>query len=173
MHKLAYQIIASPVGDLIIGASEAGCCLVEYTDRGSLDAVKKRIERRYKGVLVESENALLSFVRNELDQFFAGHLRIFTFPLDLKGSAFERKVWDTLLAIPFGQTTTYGNVAQSVGKPLAARAVGRANGANPLAIVVPCHRVIQKDGGMRGYGGGIWRKEALLKLESGRLGTLL
>jgi O-6-methylguanine DNA methyltransferase len=167
MRELAYQIIESPVGELIIGGSEAGCCLVEYVDRGGSDTIRSRTERRYGGVMVETKSALLSFVQDELDRYFSGCLRRFSFPLDMKGSPFERSVWDALLAIPYGGTTTYGDIARTVGKPLATRAVGRANGANPLAIVVPCHRVIQSDGGMRGYGGGIWRKEALLNLESG------
>src|SRR5205807_107470 len=104
----------------------------------------------------------------ELTQYFAGSLTRFTAPLDLKGSLFELAVWRELLAIPYGVTSSYGALAAKLGKPGASRAVGRANGANMAAIVVPCHRVIEANGQLRGYGGGLWRKRALLELESGQ-----
>ncbi len=89
----------------------------------------------------------------------------FSVPLDLKGTPFQMEVWKQLINIPYGETRTYGEIARSVGKPLAMRAVGRANGDNYLSIVVPCHRVIQSDGKLRGYGGGLWRKKYLLTIE--------
>jgi AraC family transcriptional regulator of adaptative response/methylated-DNA-[protein]-cysteine methyltransferase len=167
MRELRYGIVASPLGELVVGAGDAGCCLVEYLDRGGLPAIRSRIERRYRGRLVEGECDLLTRVRDELREYFAGGRRAFTFPLDLQGSPFERAVWAALLSISYGRTATYGEIARAAGRPLAARAVGRANGANPLAIVVPCHRVVERGGGLRGYGGGAWRKRVLLELEAG------
>jgi methylated-DNA-[protein]-cysteine S-methyltransferase len=108
----------------------------------------------------------LDQLESELDQYFKILRQKFLVPLDVRGTPFQRAVWDQLLSIPYGETRTYGEIARLVGKPLAVRAIGRANGDNPLAIVIPCHRVIQYDGKLKGYGGGLWRKEYLLALES-------
>jgi methylated-DNA-[protein]-cysteine S-methyltransferase len=115
-------------------------------------------------------------VRAQLDAYFAGERRAFELALAPAGTPFQRDVWAALVAIPYGATTTYGELARAIGRPAAVRAVGAANGANPIAIVVPCHRVIGKDGTLTGYGGGLPRKELLLALEarvSGRAPQLL
>ncbi len=155
----------SPAGELVVGASSRGCCLVEYVERGGLEKIKSWTRRRYHLEMVEGEIPLLQRVEEELRSYFSGSLRLFSFPLDLQGTAFEQSVWQELLAISYGRRTTYAELARRVNKPKAFRAVGRANGSNPLAIVVPYHRVVQTGGGMGGYGGGIWRKEFLLDLE--------
>ena len=103
----------------------------------------------------------------QLEQYFAGERRAFDVPLDLRGSDFQRSVWSALLEIPYGATASYGEIARRVGRPGKARAVGRANGSNPVAVIVPCHRVIGADGTLTGYGGGMERKRALLDLEAG------
>jgi methylated-DNA-[protein]-cysteine S-methyltransferase len=102
----------------------------------------------------------------ELDAYFAGRLRRFTVPLDLRGTPFQRRVWEQLRAIPYGQTRSYGQVAGALEQPTAMRAVGHANGCNPVSIIVPCHRVIGAGGALVGYGGGLERKQALLELEA-------
>ena len=163
--RIFFTTFDSPVGELIVGASSRGCCLVEYVERGGLEKIKSWTRRRYKLETVERKNALLDKMEEELRSYFSGSLRSFSFPLDLQGTVFEQSVWQELLAIPYGQRKTYMDLAKRVNKPKAFRAVGRANGSNPLAIVVPCHRVVQTGGGMGGYGGGIWRKEFLLDLE--------
>lgn len=112
------------------------------------------------------ETPLLLNLQRELEEYFAGRLREFTVPVRLKGTGFQRAVWDRLLLIPYGQTATYGQVAKEIGLPKACRAVGQANHVNPVSILVPCHRVVGADGKLTGYGGGLERKEALLKLES-------
>jgi methylated-DNA-[protein]-cysteine S-methyltransferase len=106
-------------------------------------------------------------VIEQLEQYFAGERRAFDVPLDLRGSDFQRSVWSALLEIPYGATASYGEIARRVGRPGKARAVGRANGSNPVAVIVPCHRVIGADGTLTGYGGGMERKRALLDLEAG------
>jgi methylated-DNA-[protein]-cysteine S-methyltransferase len=106
----------------------------------------------------------------ELDAYFAGDLREFSIPLDLQGTEFQRRVWGLLLPIPYGETKSYGQIASALGRPKASRAVGQAIGTNPVAIIVPCHRVIGASGGLVGYGGGLHRKQALLDLEAGNLG---
>lgn len=103
----------------------------------------------------------------QLDAYFAGRLRAFDLPLDLAGTAFQRAVWDLLLAIPHGATRTYGALAAELGQPSATRAVGAANGRNPVSVIVPCHRLIAAGGGLVAYGGGLDRKRALLDLEQG------
>ncbi len=101
----------------------------------------------------------------QLREYFSGSRRAFDLPLDVHGTAFQRTVWDKIARIPYGATTTYGKIAQGIGKPKSARAVGAANGANPLPIIIPCHRVIGANGSLTGYGGGLEMKAALLRLE--------
>jgi O-6-methylguanine DNA methyltransferase len=105
-------------------------------------------------------------VASQLDDYFNGKLRQFNIPLDLRGTTFQRQVWNLLCDIPWGETRSYGHIAKALGRPKAARAVGRAVGTNPVSIVVPCHRIIGSNGALTGYGGGLDRKEALLKLEA-------
>ena len=105
----------------------------------------------------------------QLDEYFAGERTAFDLPLRQEGSAFEQRVWAELLAIPYGETASYGEIAARIGRPGMARAVGRANARNPIAIICPCHRVIGGDGSLTGYGGGLDTKRALLELESGAL----
>jgi len=102
----------------------------------------------------------------ELDAYFAGSLKKFSVPLDLRGTEFQRRVWELLLHIPYGETRSYGQIARAIGRPEASRAVAQAVGTNPVAIIVPCHRVIGASGGLVGYGGGLHRKQALLELEA-------
>lgn len=110
---------------------------------------------------------LIEEARRQLEQYFAGKLRQFDLPLDLEGTVFQSRVWNGLLAIPYGETCSYSQLAQQIGAPRAVRAVGSANRANPVVIVVPCHRVIAADGSLGGYGGGLDRKQFLLGLERG------
>jgi methylated-DNA-[protein]-cysteine S-methyltransferase len=102
---------------------------------------------------------------SQLDEYFTGRRRVFELPLTLHGTAFQQRVWAALLEIPYGQTRSYGELAEHLGRPTAARAVGLANGRNPIGVIVPCHRLVAADGGLVGYGGGIDRKQALLAHE--------
>jgi methylated-DNA-[protein]-cysteine S-methyltransferase len=122
-------------------------------------------------IQVEDNNAYNRKAAEELDAYFAGELRQFSVPLDLRGTAFQRRVWQRLLEIPYGETRSYGYIARALGRPTAGRAVGRANGTNPVSIIVPCHRVIGADGRLVGYGGGLDRKKALLDLEAQATGS--
>jgi methylated-DNA-[protein]-cysteine S-methyltransferase len=112
-----------------------------------------------------ADNPVLRQAADQLGAYFAGTLRRFDLPLDLRGTSFQKRVWSELLRIPFGETRSYGELARVVGNPNASRAVGAANGRNPVAIVVPCHRVIGSDGGLVGFGGGLHYKRRLLDLE--------
>lgn len=122
---------------------------------------------------VDPVDEVLSATRAQIDEYFAGRRREFDIPLALEGPSFHRRVWTQLCSIPYGATISYGQLAKDVGDPDAARAVGSANGANPIVIIVPCHRVIGADGSLVGYGGGLRRKRTLLDLESGRISLAL
>lgn len=113
-------------------------------------------------------DAILDKARRQLDQYFAGKLRVFELPLAPKGTPFQQRVWQALLAIPYGATRSYGQQAVAIGSPQASRAVGLANGRNPISIIIPCHRVIGSKGALTGYGGGMERKQLLLDLERGQ-----
>lgn len=132
--------------------------LLEF-DRGTFPANKPQ------AMWTESESATRPYVR-ELEEYFAGERRNFNFPLDLRGTEFQLKCWRALLEIPYGETRTYADIARAVGQPRGFRAVGLANNRNPIAIVVPCHRVIASDGTLCGYGGGLDIKQKLLDLEA-------
>jgi AraC family transcriptional regulator of adaptative response/methylated-DNA-[protein]-cysteine methyltransferase len=159
--------LESPLGPMIAGATENGVSFLEWHDRGGVHHIRARVIKRYRCDLVEGSSAHLAALGRELRAYFDRQLREFTVPIDVTGTAFEQLVWRELLGIPYGETRSYGQIAASLDKPGASRAVGRANGANYLAIVIPCHRVIESNGNLRGYGGKLWRKRALLDLERG------
>lgn len=164
--KLVYNYLESPLGTLIIGTTAKGCCLLEFNDRHELSAIKSRYKKWYQVDCVEGSHPTLDRLESELKEYFNGKLRDFSIPLDLRGTQFETSVWNELLQIPYGETRSYGDIAKKLDNSSASRAVGRANGNNPVAIIVPCHRVIASNGKLHGYGGGLWRKEKLLALES-------
>lgn len=157
----------TPLGPMVAGATGEGVCLLEFTDRRMLEAQLRTLQRRFKCAIVPGRNAHLQQLQSELDQYFAGTLRAFTVPLVFPGTRFQRKVWEGLLAIPYGETRSYEEMAATAGSPGASRAAGTANGMNRIAILIPCHRVVNKDGKLGGYGGGLWRKQKLLDLERG------
>lgn len=161
METVYYSRIDSPVGPLGIAASASGLLALEF-DRGKFSSKNRGIE----------SSAKTQEYVDALREYFAGTLRQFTFPLDLRGTPFQLKCWRALLEIPYGETRTYADIARAVGCPNGYRAVGLANNRNPIAIVVPCHRVIASDGTLCGYGGGLEVKRKLLELEGALSGTL-
>lgn len=158
----------SPLGPLVLGASSQGVCLLEFSDRRMLETQFKALRKRFAAPLLPGENPHLRRLKAELEDYFAGRLRKFSVPLVYPGTPFQQKVWSALLEIPYGETRSYEDLARAVGSPRATRAVGTANGSNRIAIVIPCHRVVNKGGKLGGYGGGVWRKQRLLDLEQGR-----
>jgi AraC family transcriptional regulator of adaptative response/methylated-DNA-[protein]-cysteine methyltransferase len=159
--------IRSPLGPLVAGATDEGICLLEFSDRRSLEAQFAAVRKRLAAPLVPGSNEHLERLDRELTSYFAGSLERFSVPLICPGTAFQQRVWKQLLAIPHGETRSYDEIALAIGEPNAVRAVGRANGLNRIAILIPCHRVVGKDGALTGYGGGLWRKRYLLDLERG------
>jgi methylated-DNA-[protein]-cysteine S-methyltransferase len=156
-----HVIVASPVGPLTIVA-DGGAIAALY-----MDAQRHAPQPETSGLPADPGDEPFATAARQLDAYFAGQLTEFDLPLALAGTDFQRKVWAGLRAIPYGQTVSYGELARRIGSPAASRAVGLANGRNPVAIVVPCHRVIGSDGSMTGYGGGLDRKRFLLALEQG------
>jgi AraC family transcriptional regulator of adaptative response/methylated-DNA-[protein]-cysteine methyltransferase len=159
--------IDSPLGPLLAGATEKGVCLLEFTERRMLEAQFATLRKRFRCAVVPGRNEHLSRLKQELAAYFTGELREFTVPLIYPGSPFQVRVWDELQKITYGQTCSYEELARRAGSPGAQRAVGQANGLNRIAIVIPCHRVVNKGGKLGGYGGGLWRKQFLLDLEQG------
>lgn len=159
--NIVYAEFSSAQGNVYLAATTRGLAGMWFTDQRHLPDVSA-----WEQVDNASQQRVLKETQRQLQAYFAGQLRQFDIPLDLSaGTAFQQSVWQALLAIPFGKTTSYGALSSSIGKPLAVRAVGTAIGRNPIGVIVPCHRVIGADGSLTGYAGGLHRKEAFLKLE--------
>lgn len=169
---MATAMIDSPLGPLLAGATDAGLCLLGFADRHSLEVVLPALTRQLGLPAVPGDHRFLERLRRELTEYFAGRRRDFTVPLRPRGTPFQERVWEELRRLDFGETISYEQLAQRIGQPSAQRAVALANARNRLAIVIPCHRVVGKDGSLTGYGGGLWRKRLLLELERGRVLTV-
>ncbi|MDQ2776817.1 MAG: methylated-DNA--[protein]-cysteine S-methyltransferase [Acidobacteriota bacterium] len=157
--------IETAVGPMIAGSVSDGVCLLEFTDRRMLETQLQRLSRCFPFPVVPGESAHLLKLQTELAEYFSGARQNFTVPLVYPGTPFEQTVWSELLRIPYGETRSYEALAQTIGQRGASRAVGRANGMNRISILIPCHRVVNKNGELGGYGGGLWRKRILLDLE--------
>jgi AraC family transcriptional regulator of adaptative response/methylated-DNA-[protein]-cysteine methyltransferase len=155
----------SPLGPLVTAANDRGVCLVEFSDRRMLETQFTTLKRLFSCAIVPGENDHLRHLKEEIAAYFAGQLLQFAVPVVYPGSPFQVRVWDELRRIPYGETCSYEELARRIGSPSGQRAAGHANGANRIAIVIPCHRVVNKDGKLGGYGGGLWRKQGLLDLE--------
>jgi AraC family transcriptional regulator of adaptative response/methylated-DNA-[protein]-cysteine methyltransferase len=171
-ERITLAWVETPLGPMAAGVTESAVCLLEFTDRRMLEAQLETLSRRFRLPLLPGESPLLERLRQQLREYFCGTRHSFDLPLDYPGTDFQRRVWDALRRIPFGQTRSYAELARELGKPGAGRAVGHANGLNRIAILVPCHRVIAADGGLGGYGGGLWRKLRLLEQEGAVPGGL-
>ncbi len=155
----SYWIWPSPVGALLLVHDEKGLCRLQFQDGAHPLDINENWKKR--------RTPFLDVIK-QLEQYFAGRLQRFTLPLSLEGTEFQRAVWRALKTIPHGKTASYGTIAKKIGNPKASRAVGAANGQNPVSIIVPCHRVIGANGKLVGYGGGLPIKTALLELEQSR-----
>lgn len=162
----------SPVGPLIARATDDALCGLSFCDAGGLEERLQELRQRHATTLAPGSSRVLNDLRVQLAEYFGSRRRVFDVPLHSPGTPFQERVWAALCEIPYGETWSYLQLAVRIGDALATRAVGYANGANPIAIVIPCHRVINADGGEGGYGGGLWRKRILLDLERGQ-GSLL
>ncbi|MDH4199291.1 MAG: methylated-DNA--[protein]-cysteine S-methyltransferase [Spirochaetia bacterium] len=157
--------IISPLGVILAGATKEGVCFLEFSEERIPEEQSSRLRKWFGAELIESENIYLAQLNNQLNEYFNRRRKQFDIPLVLTGTLFQKSAWQALQNIPYGQTQSYKQQAAVIGKPKAVRAVGTANGANRISIIIPCHRVIAENGTLAGYGGGIWRKQFLLDLE--------
>ena len=149
-HSLAISVVPTPVGAIQIFADDIGVCAIEFTDKPKS----------------EKPNEISDLCAQQIKQYLNGERKIFDVPLNAQGTDFQKNVWQALTEVPYGEISTYLSISKKVGNPLASRAVGMANGKNPISIIVPCHRIIGSNGKLTGYAGGLARKTFLLELEA-------
>ena len=158
--------ILTPLGPMLAGATEEGICLLDFVDRRALETELKQLNSKLDARCIPGKSKHFKALEVQLKEYFAGTRTTFDLPLVLIGTPFQKAAWKGLLTIPYGSTRSYEEQARRLGRPKAVRAVARANGANRIGIIIPCHRVIGKNGKLVGYGGGLWRKQRLLDHEA-------
>ncbi len=163
--SLTYIRFSSPLGPIMAVATDKGICLVEFTDRRMLETELKQLKKHFKSNILPGQNKHFDELKKQLGEYFEGTRKEFNLPLITPGTEFQNNVWKVLQNIPYGQTRSYEEQAIALGNPKAVRAVANANGDNKISIIIPCHRVIGKNGKLTGYGGGLWRKKWLLDHE--------
>ncbi len=161
--------ILTPIGPMLAGSFKDKICLLEFVDRRMLETQLKRIKKIFNSESVPGNTPVFEELNKQLEEYFKGERKNFSLPLSIDGTPFQMKVWNELLNIPYGTTVSYKMQAANIGNPKAVRAVGKANGDNRIAIIIPCHRVIGSNGELVNYGGGIWRKQFLINLEKRNL----
>ena len=166
MNSIHTEIFHSPCGDLLVGSYEGRLCLCEWTEGKKGWEGAKKLARKLNARIEETPSETTREAVGQLKEYFAGTRTTFTLPLLFVGTAFQQEVWQALLDVPYATTKSYGWVAARIQRPKAVRAVGMANGANPISIFAPCHRIIGSDGSLTGYGGGLAAKQYLLQLET-------
>lgn len=164
-HVIDFTRIETDLGTMVACATDKGVCLLEFSDRKGLETELKQLSKYHNANVVQGQNKYFEQLKEELDAYFEGRLKEFKVPLDISGTDFQKQVWQALVEIPYGTTSSYLRQAEVLGKPSSARAVANANGMNKIAIVIPCHRVVGSDGSLTGYAGGLWRKRKLIDLE--------
>lgn len=166
MNHIHIQYQKTMIGEIIMGSFDGKLCLLDFKYRKMRLQIDNRLKRGLKADYVEKDDHTLSQTRLQLDEYFCGKRKEFTIPLQMVGSNFQKRVWNALLKIPHGTTSTYLQLARDIGNEKAVRAVANANGANGISVIIPCHRIIGSDGKLVGYAGGLPVKKRLLKLES-------
>ena len=161
-----------PLAEFVIGAYQGQLCLLDYRYRRLRQRVDQRVQRNLGASFLEADDPVSDATIAQLEEYGRGERQQFELPLRLAGSEFQQAVWQALMAVPYGGTASYGELAERLGQPQAVRAVANANGANALALVVPCHRIIGRRGELVGYGGGLELKRRLLRLEQEHVGQL-
>jgi methylated-DNA-[protein]-cysteine S-methyltransferase len=167
MNQINTRYHSTQIGELILGSFRDRLCLLDFAEREVEGPVEDRVGRLLNAELIEQDDEVLGETIRQLDEYLEGQRRRFEIPMSMVGTDFQRRVWKALMRIPYGATSTYGQIAADIGSPRAVRAVGNANKANPISIIVPCHRVIGSNGELVGYGGGLPLKKRLLELEQG------
>lgn len=172
MNQIDIQYVKTPYGELVLGAYDDKLCLCDWRYRKMRSAIDGRISRGLNAEFVEGDAPVLRETKRQLDEYFKAERKHFELPLLMVGSDFQKRVWDELLKVGYGETAIYLALAESMGNKNAVRAVASANGANAISIIVPCHRIIGSKGELVGYAGGLKTKEKLLALECGLFGLV-
>ncbi|MGB6329300.1 MAG: methylated-DNA--[protein]-cysteine S-methyltransferase [Halarcobacter sp.] len=162
---LATSVIRTPLGDMFCAATQKGICLLSFFGQKNLEKQIQKVQVFFDAQAIPAKNKYFECLQKELDEYFIGKRIDFTIPLQLVGTPFQQDTWKILMKIPYGETISYKEEAQLLKNPKAARAVANANGQNMISILIPCHRIIQSDGKLGGYTGGIDKKQFLLELE--------
>lgn len=165
MHEIAIQNFKTPYGELVLGAFNEALCLCDWRYRKMRTRIDDRLKKNLHADMVKAESNIVDLAIKQLNEYFIAERKLFDIPLLMAGTDFQKKVWDELLEIPFGKSTSYLELAERTGYTKAVRAVASANGANAISIIVPCHRIIGSDGSLVGYAGGLRAKRKLLQLE--------
>lgn len=165
MEKIYTHSYNTSIGELILGSYGQQLCLLDFKYRKMRDTIDGRLKRTLNAEFLAEDNSVLQKVRTQLDEYFLGQRKTFDIPLLTVGTDFQKSVWQALMQIPYGTTSSYLKLAQTINNEKAVRAVANANGANAIAIIIPCHRIIGTNGQLVGYGGGLPAKQRLLTLE--------
>jgi methylated-DNA-[protein]-cysteine S-methyltransferase len=165
MNHINIQQLKTPCGELILGSHNKQLCLCDWRSRKKRDSIDSRLKNELMAEFIEKDDLLLLETRRQLKEYFHHQRQIFDIPLLMVGTTFQKKVWNQLLKIPFGTTSSYQQLAQDISNKNAVRAVANANAANAISIIIPCHRAIGSNGKLTGYAGGLRAKAALLSLE--------
>ncbi|PIE85094.1 cysteine methyltransferase [Candidatus Gracilibacteria bacterium] len=153
------------IGELIIGSFEGKICLLDFAFRKMRNTVDLRIKKGLNAEFIEKEDKVIREVKKQIDEYLEGKRKSFNIPILTVGTPFQKQVWEALLELKYGETASYLDLAKKINNPKAVRAVASANGANAIALIIPCHRIIEKSGSIGGYGGGVAVKKRLLMLE--------
>lgn len=168
---IATTVIPTPLGKIFVASTNKGICLLTFYNEQSIQKHMDKLKRFFNADIMGAQNKHFDVLKKELDEYFEGKREVFEVPLQLIGTPFQQKVWKILMAIPYGNTISYQEQANLINNPKAVRAVANANARNMIAILIPCHRVIGKNGKLTGYAGGLDKKEFLLNLEEKHLST--
>ncbi|MCV6607721.1 MAG: methylated-DNA--[protein]-cysteine S-methyltransferase [Campylobacterales bacterium] len=169
MNQINIQYYKNNYGNFILGSFNNQLCLLDFRYRKLRQSVDNRLKKGFNAVFVEQDDSILEKTRQQLDEYFNQQRKDFDIPIITTGTDFQKKVWNTLLEVPYGTTSTYLELAKKIDNEKAVRAVASANGANSIALIIPCHRIIGSNGELVGYGGGLPLKKRLLKLEQNLL----
>jgi methylated-DNA-[protein]-cysteine S-methyltransferase len=165
MNKINIQLHKTEIGEVVLGSFCGKLCLLGFRSREMRRTVDDRIKKALNAEFVEHDDEILEKTRTQLDEYFKGLRRKFDIPVLMVGTDFQKHVWNAVIKVPYGATSTYSQIARDIGKERAVRAVGNAMAANPIVIIIPCHRIIGSGGELVGYGGGLSFKSRLLTLE--------
>ncbi|AGO60626.1 methylated-DNA--[protein]-cysteine S-methyltransferase [Ferroplasma acidarmanus] len=166
-NNIKIQYYKTKIGELILGSFEGNLCILDFRYSKKRTTIDNRIKTGLKANFLEEEDEILAETKKQVAEYLDGNRKEFDIPLLMVGTDFQKNVWNALLKIPYGTTITYLQLAKNIGNAKAVRAVANADGANAMAVIIPCHRVIESNGGLGGYGGGVAIKKQLLELEKG------